>query len=68
MENDELEQGTPITKDLNSDKTGDTPKKMRQVIIETDGDMIKVEKAEVSGKIELIAILQSVIGFINNQK
>ena len=47
------------------------PKKevpLRQIIIETDGDSIKILKAEVSGKIELIAILQSVIGYLNTKK
>jgi hypothetical protein len=42
--------------------------KLRQIIIETNGDEISLEKAEVSGKIELIAILQSVIGYLNTQK
>lgn len=41
------------------------PKKMRQIIIETDGDVINLIKAEVGGKIELIGVLQSLIGYIN---
>ena len=47
-------------------ETVPTPR-MRQILIETDGDIITLEKAEVSGKIELVAILQTVIGYINNQ-
>ena len=43
-------------------------KKMRQIVIETDGDNIKLVKAEVIGKIELVAILQNIILYINNQK
>ena len=38
---------------------------MRQIIIETDGNNINLVKAEVSGKIELIGILQGLIGFLN---
>lgn len=46
---------------------GETPK-MRQIIIETDGDNIHLAKADVSGRIELIGILQSLIGFLNQPK
>lgn len=42
--------------------------KMRQIIIETDGNDIHLAKAEVSGKIELVGILQSLIGFLNQPK
>ena len=42
--------------------------RMRQVVIETDGNNINLVKAEVSGKIELIGILQGLIGYLNNQK
>ncbi len=41
---------------------------MRQVVIETDGDRINLLKAEVSGRIELIGILQSLISFLNTPK
>lgn len=41
---------------------------MRQIIIETDGNNIKLIKAEVSGSIELRAIFQNLIAYINNQK
>jgi len=33
----------------------------RQIIIETNGNEIKIIKAEAAGKIELIAILESVV-------
>ena len=36
-------------------------KKIRQILIETDGNNIDLVKAEVSGSIELIAILNSII-------
>ena len=41
---------------------------MRQIIIETDGNMVNLTKAEVSGKIELFAIFQTVIDHIKQQK
>jgi len=44
-----------------------TPK-MRQIIIETDGNDINLIKAEVGGSIELIAILQNLIGYLNKQR
>jgi hypothetical protein len=33
--------------------------KKRQIIIETDGNVIQIVKAEVAGNIELIAILEN---------
>jgi len=42
--------------------------KFRQIIIETNGNDIKITKAEVAGNIELIATLQAVIGFLSQQK
>lgn len=39
--------------------------KLRQIVIETDGNAINIVKSEVAGKIELTAILQNVIAFIN---
>lgn len=56
MENPKQEEGAKIA-----------PKKMRQIIIETDGDSIHLLKAEVSGKIELVGVLQNLIGFLNKQ-
>ena len=41
---------------------------MRQIIIETDGDKINLVKAEVSGRIEIIGILQGLISFLNTPK
>lgn len=42
--------------------------KMRQVIIETDGNNIKIVKADVAGNLELIAILQTIVMRLNNVK
>lgn len=47
-------------------KTGDKPK-LRQVLIETDGNVVNVSANTMSGNLELIAALQSVIGFISNK-
>lgn len=41
---------------------------MRRIVILTDGNNIKLEEANVAGKLELVAILQSVINFINQAK
>lgn len=39
-------------------------KKIRQIIIETDGDSINLVKAEVSGKIELAGIFRNLLEYI----
>jgi len=49
-------------------KTEETDRPKRQIVIETDGNEIKLIKAEVSGKIELVAIFQNLIVFLNQQK
>lgn len=36
---------------------------IRQIIIETNGNMIRVAKAEVAGKIEMVAILENLATF-----
>jgi len=54
-----------MEKDKKEEKRVETPK-LRQIIIETDGNDIKIAKAEVNGKIELVGILRTVIEFINN--
>lgn len=41
---------------------------MRRIVILTDGNNIKIDKAEVSGKLEFVAILQTLINYINQQK
>jgi len=38
--------------------------KMRQIIIETDGNIARIAKAEVAGSLELKAILQGLIDAI----
>lgn len=36
-------------------------RKMRKIMIETDGNMINIVKAEVAGNLELVAILESIL-------
>ena len=40
----------------------------REIIIQTDGNSIKILKAEVAGNIELVGILQSLIGHLVEKK
>lgn len=40
----------------------------RQIIIETNGTDVNIKKAEVAGNLELLAILQSLIGYISTKK
>ena len=40
---------------------------LRQIIIETNGKDVRLVKAEVAGTIELTAILQLIISFINKE-
>jgi len=42
--------------------------KMRQIIIETDGDNIRLVKSEVAGNIELVGIFQRLIEYINTKR
>jgi len=39
---------------------------MRQIIIETDGNDIKLVKAETAGSIELIGILDKLLDYLKN--
>jgi hypothetical protein len=41
--------------------------KPRQIVIETDGNSVNLVKAEVSGSLELVAVLQTLINFINKK-
>lgn len=68
------EQKDVSTKAVKDEITKDTDKKeaekpkMRQIVIETDGNNVNLIKAEVSGKIELIAIFQGIVDRLNQQK
>lgn len=60
------------TKEEISSKTEEIKEKkeipMRRIVILTDGNSIHLESAEVSGKIELVAILEGLLNFLRNQK
>jgi len=56
----------PTTKTKKAqDKT--VPKK-RQIVIETDGNLVNLVQADVAGVIELEGILQTLITFIKSKK
>lgn len=42
--------------------------KMRQILIETNGNEIRIAKNETAGKLELLAILQALIGSLTSPK
>jgi len=52
-------------KNDNEEKKTEAPK-LRQIIIETDGNNINITKAEVAGQLELIAIINKVLEFVTN--
>lgn len=41
-------------------------KKMRRIVLETDGNKVNIAEADVSGVIELKAIMMTVIGAIDS--
>lgn len=43
---------------------GTTEKKLRQIVIETDGNMVRLIKAEIAGQLELSAILHAILNTI----
>jgi hypothetical protein len=46
-----------------NEETKKEEKKMRQIIIETDGNAIHIKQAEVAGKLELMAIAEMLLEF-----
>jgi len=66
MEEENKKENTPNVTGVNN--VGEKTPKMRQIIIETNGSDIHLVTADVAGKIELIGILQNLIGYINNLK
>ena len=57
-------ENTSTNKEIKEEKIQNTPP-MRRIVIETDGNNIKLVSAEVSGRLELTAILQNLINFVN---
>jgi len=48
--------------------TTDSKPVWRRIVIATDGNNIKLESAQVAGNLELMAILQSLIGHLAEKK
>jgi len=63
---DEIKEEKVIKKDIKKEEKVETPK-MREIIIQTDGNDIRLVKAETYGKIELIGVLQNLIGYLNQK-
>ena len=53
---------------LVADAKGQTQPAWRKIVILTDGNSIKLELAEVAGNLELLAVLQSLIGHLSEKK
>ena len=70
MENKEIvvEAEEVTTAEIDKIKNKKEVSKMRQIIIETDGNDIKLVKSETAGTIELIAIFQTLIGYLSSKK
>jgi hypothetical protein len=64
----EVEKEKPATTEIKQKEPLNFPVKIRQIVIETDGNDIKIARAETSGKIELIGILQTLLDFLRNSK
>jgi len=67
-EKNKKEVETTPKEEVTKEDNKDTKVKMREIIIITDGNSIEIKKAEVSGKIELVGILQNLINFVNKQE
>ena len=46
----------------------ESPVKMRQIIIETDGVSINIAKADVTSQLEFVGILKTLMDFINKAR
>lgn len=58
--NEKLSEAADLVDEV---KTG-APKKLRQIIIETDGNKIRIVKSEVAGDLELSAIMRAILNNI----
>ena len=52
------------TETVETTKSDPVIKPLRQIIIETDGNVVKLIKAEVSGNLELSAIMRTILNNI----
>ena len=46
-------------------KKEEVVKKMRKIVIETNGDDIHLVSADVAGKLELMAVLEALLKYLN---
>lgn len=53
---------------MENKKEEETKTPLRQIVIETDGDMIHIVSADVSGILEFKAIIQTILDNINSGK
>ena len=65
---EEIKKVEEVKKDVKKEETKVQPPKMREILILTDGNNVELKKAEVNGKIEMIAILQTLINALSQQK
>jgi len=63
---DEIKEVKEEKVEIKKEEKGETPK-MREIIIHTDGNDIQLVKAETYGKIELVGVLQNLIGYLNQK-
>jgi hypothetical protein len=55
----------PKQEEVKKEEVKPTEPRWREIIIRTNGNDINISKAEVAGNIELIAILQSLVGALS---
>ena len=60
----EQPQGQPMTQE----KPAPQEPRMREIIIQTNGNDIKISKNETAGSLELLAVLQALIGSLTSPK
>jgi len=59
---------TKVDGELRKEEPQEEKKVYRQIIIETDGNEMRLIKSEVAGKIELIAILDNLSTHLKNSQ
>lgn len=66
--NEEKKTIEPKIEEVKKEEVKPTEPKWREIIIRTNGNDLNIAKAEVAGNIELVAILQSLIGALSVKK
>jgi len=65
MSEEKIKTDEEIMKEVEENRKKENLPKLRQILIETDGNKVHIVKAEIAGKIELVAILQTIINNID---